>query len=126
METKDLFTIVIVSIITSFLAVYSYSFLFPKGQNLGGNTIHPLIEDFVQGIKINGSTLVNGSRVISAVDLTLTGEATVTDELNLGTSVSNPGCIKFYTTNGLAYIYGVTTTGAGTMTITSTKPSVCP
>ncbi len=124
MEGKDFVAIVVISLIVSVSVIYLFpNFSQPK---LGGNTIHPLIEDFVQGIKINGTTFVNGSRVISAVDLTLTGDATVTDELNLGTSVSNPGCIKFYTTNGLAYIYGVTTTGGGTMTITSTKPSVCP
>lgn len=124
MEGKDLLTIVILSAIVSVLVFY-FAPLSPK-QNLGGNTIHTLVEDFVQGFKINGTTFVTGGRVITAVDGTYTGDVTVTDELNLGTSVSNPGCIKFYTANGLAYIYGVTTTGAGTMTITTTKPAVCP
>lgn len=126
METKDLFTIVIVSLIVSILAVVYVPNFIPKSQNLGGNTIHPLIEDFVAGIKVNGNTLVDGDRAITAVSATLTGDVTVTDELNLGTSVSNPGCIKFYTTNGLAYIYGVTTSANGTMVVTTTKPSVCP
>lgn len=123
MELKDLITTIVICLIVSSLVVLYVPGLFPKNEKLGTTYLQESIS--ASGFQIKGTEVINSSRVFTGVDLTLTGDATVTDELNLGTSVSNPGCIKFYTTNGLAYIYGVTTTGAGTMTITSTKPTGC-
>jgi len=124
MEAKDLITIVIVSLIVSILAVVYVPNFIPKSQNLGGNTIHTLIEDFVAGIKVNGNTLVDGDRAITAVSATLTGDVTVADDLNIG-STSGNGCIKKYK-GGVAYYIDFTTSSAnGAFIVTSTKPTGC-
>lgn len=124
MELKDLITTIVICLIVSALvAIYVPNFI-PKQDKLGTTYLQEGVS--ASSFQVKGTEVIGSTRNFTGVDITLTGDATVTDELNLGTSVSNPGCIKFYTTNGLAYIYGVTTTGAGTMTITSTKPAVCP
>lgn len=124
MELKDLITTIVICLIVSCLVVVYLPNFLPKQEKLGTTFLQESIS--AAGFQVKGTEVINSSRVFTGVDGTFTGDITVTDELNLGTSVSNPGCIKFYTTNGLAYIYGVTTSAAGTMTITSTKPAVCP
>jgi hypothetical protein len=81
METKDIIIFIVISLIVSFGVQ-----IFLGGNNKLGGYVHVVQEDFAQGIKVAGTSFVDSSRNISAgtlsgSDITLTGDATVTDEL---------------------------------------------
>lgn len=119
--------IVIVSLIVSFAV---FTFMPQKAVNLGGNTIHPLIEDFVAGIKVNGNTFVDSDRAISAGTVTgsslTVSNSSASTSVTLGDNTYKSLCLKAYTTSGLAYVYFSTSTVNGAVVVTSTKPAMCP
>jgi hypothetical protein len=120
MELKDIFITIVICLIVSFAVQYLPSLTKPVSL---GTTF--LKEDIsASGFQINGTAVINSSRVFSGVDMTLTGDATVTDDLNVG-STSGNGCIKKYKGGVAYYIDFTTSTANGTFIVTSTKPTGC-
>jgi len=133
MDIKQTIQFVIIALVVSIFT----NVLMPAKmiENLGGNTIHPLIEDFVAGIKVNGTTFIDSSRNVAAGTIsgttgTLTGltvsNTAASTSVTLGDNTYKSLCLKAYTTSGLAYVYFSTSTVNGAVVVTTTKPTMCP
>ena len=134
METKDIFTMVIIASVV-FLGLNCFS---QPDENLGGQ-IFVTQPSFKYGFKVAGTEMVDESRNIAAGTITAstvtgTGELTATgvviadttsSTLEIGSAIANGHCIQVYASEGVAYVVFATSSGDGSTVVTSTKPANC-
>jgi len=89
---------ILIGIVAITSMIFSIVAINQKSMNLAGVTNYDEL-DVTDGYKVDGSTIINGSGSITAVDGTFTGGTVTVTTANTATSTAIIGCVQTYATS---------------------------